>query len=450
MSDGKHASASPDARAGRTHAPIRLAGPEFDAAVIGAGIVGVCCALSLQAEGLRVALLDRSGAGEGCSKGNAGHLAVEHIAPLSNPSTILQIPKMLAQPNGPLTVRWRYLPRVLPWLIRFLLAGRPARVAAATAATAALNREALPAYDFLSETVDLADLIRKEGTLLVCESARGFAAARTDSVQLSRYGISCEVLGHDGLLAFDPALSPRLAGGLYFPDSAHVADPYRLVTRLAEAFQRRGGRFIRANVDDIETHDSCCHLVTADGVIRTWHAVIAAGAWSLPLAARVGHRVPLDTERGYHFMVLDPSLRPRLPTSSHEQRFVITPMEQGLRIAGRVELGGLKLPMNPTRATQLFPLARQLFPGLTATRHETWMGFRPTLPDSLPIIDRARRFPNVLLAFGHHHLGLTQAAITGLLIADLVRGRAPAIDLKPFRVDRFGSSPRRSRRNRSG
>lgn len=421
----------------RQRAPVPPAPPLFDAAVIGAGIVGVCCALSLQKEGLRVALLDRAGPGEGCSKGNAGHLAVEHISPLSSPATILQVPKMLMQANGPLVVRWEYLPKLLPWLIRFLLAGRPIQVAAATRAIAALNQGALAAYDVLSETLDLQELIRKEGTLLACESARGLAAARRESCHLSRHGIRSRIMARDELAAFDPALNPDLKGGLYFPDSAHVVDPLRLVQRLAQTFQNRGGQFVQANVDDIVADNGACQLITAGCDIRARFAVIAAGAWSRPLAAKVGHDVPLDTERGYHFMVLDPSAVPRVPTSSHEQRFVMTPMEHGLRIAGRVELGGLKLPMNPARATQLLPLARNLLPGLGGTRHETWMGFRPTLPDSLPVIDRAREFPQVLFAFGHHHLGLTQAAVTGMLIADLLAGRQPGIDLEPYRVERF-------------
>lgn len=420
---------------GRNH--LRSIEPEVDVAVVGAGIVGVCCALSLQAEGFRVLLLDRTGPGEGCSKGNAGHLAVEHITPLSNPSTILQIPRMLLQPNGPLIVRWRYLPIILPWLIRFLLAGQSARAAAATEAIAALNRESLSAYDALGETLNLEDLIRKDGTLLVCESARGFRTARRDAAHLSKYGIRCEVMGQQELQAFDPALNQQLKGGVHFPDSAHVINPHRLVIRLVDRFERLGGKFMHAQVDDIDPLESSCHLTTPQAVICARRVVIAAGAWSLPLAARVGHAVPLDTERGYHFMALDPSARPRVPTSSLEQRFVMTPMEHGLRIAGRVEFGGLNLPMNPLRATQLLPLARKLLPGLTTTRHETWMGFRPTLPDSLPVIDRARRYPNVLLAFGHHHLGLTQAAITGSLIADLATGRSPTIDLTPFRVERF-------------
>lgn len=411
----------------------------IDITIVGAGIVGVCCALALQAEGLRVALLDGAGPGEGCSKGNAGHLAVEHIAALSSPATILQVPKMLLQPNGPLIVKWRYLPTVLPWLIRFLLAGRPSRVAAATRALADLNRDALSAYEVLGENLDLDRLIRKDGTLLVCESARGFRQARRDTDLLSRHRIRCDVLGPQELKAFDSVLNPRLEGGVYFPDSAHVVDPHRLVTYLCDVFCRRGGQFVHAQVHEIDPDRSRCRIVTTTGTLQSRQAVIAAGAWSAPLAARVGHVVPLDTERGYHFMALDPSMRPRVPTSSHEHRFVMTPMEHGLRIAGRVELGGLHLPMNPSRATQLLPLVRRLLPGLETMRHEVWMGFRPTLPDSLPIIDRAQRFPNVLLAFGHHHLGLTQAAITGLLIADLACGRSPSIDLRPFRADRFGN-----------
>lgn len=411
----------------------------FDIAVIGAGIVGACCALSLQAEGLRVVLLDRAGPGEGCSKGNAGHLAVEHISPLANASTILQVPRMLLQPNGPLVLRWRYLPVALPWLIRFVSAGCPARVEAATRALASLNARSIASYDALDDRFDLSDLVRKEGTLLTCASERGFASARQDAAHLARHGIRTETLSADELRTFDPALSPRLCGAVYYPDSAHVVNPHRLVTKLVDGFSGLNGSFLVREVKRVDASGGQCKLVTAEGVVRASKVVVATGAWSRPLAEQLGHPMPLDTERGYHYMLLDPSVRPRVPTSSHEQRFVITPLENGVRVAGRVELGGLKLPMNPARATRLLDLARHLIPGLSSTRHEIWMGFRPTLPDSLPVIDRSHRFPHVFFAFGHHHLGLTQAAITGQLIADLVTGRPSAIDMRPFRIDRFSS-----------
>lgn len=413
-----------------------------DAAVIGAGIVGVCCALSLQAEGFRVLLVDRADPGDGCSKGNAGHIATEHIVPLSSPRTILQVPRMLLMRNGPLTVKWSYLPALLPWLTRFLFAGRPHRVASATRALAALNRNALSAYDALAEVIDVDGLFHKQGTLLVCESSAGLDEASAQMGMLQRFGINCELYSAARLQRFDPALATHLKGGVFFPDSAHVANPHRLVRRLFDAFRRRGGVFVRAHVDDIHSDGTTCRVVTRDLTLKTHLAVIAAGAWSGPLAARVGHPVPLDTERGYHYMLLDPSLRPRVPTSSHEQRFVMTPMEHGLRIAGRVELAGLDAPVNPARSTQLLALAQTLLPTLSSTRTETWMGFRPTLPDSLPVIDRGRRARNVLFAFGHHHLGLTQAAITGVLIGEMAQGREPSINLQPYRIDRFGGSYR--------
>jgi D-hydroxyproline dehydrogenase len=409
-----------------------------EAAVIGAGIVGVCCALSLQAEGFRVRLLDHADAGEGCSKGNAGHIAVEQIAPLSSPQTILQVPRMLLQANGPLTLRWSYLPKLLPWLVRFLLAGRPRRVAAATQALAALNRDALRAYDTLAEHIDLQGLVHKHGTLLVFESEHGRRQAYAQLNQLERFGVRCVPLLGAELQRFDPTLAGHLKGGLFFPDSAHVVNPHRLVTHLRNAFLQRGGTFQRAHIEDIHSNGSACRLVAREATFKAAIAVLAAGAWSGALASRLGHPVPLDTERGYHLMLFDPTIQPRVPTSSHEQRFVMTPMEHGLRLAGRVELAGLDAPQQRSRSTQLLELARSLLPALAAPRSATWMGFRPTLPDSLPIIDRGRHCRNVLFAFGHHHLGLTQAAITGALIADLAVGRRPSIDLQPFRVDRFG------------
>ena len=410
---------------------------QSDSVVVGAGIVGVCCALALQADGHQVAIVDSRKPGMACSFGNAGQIAAEHVYPLASTATFMQVPSMLMRPNGPLVVRWPYLPKLAPWLIRFLAAGTPSRFKAATEAIAALNGLSVQAFDDLLGALDLTDFIRHDGMLTAFRTEKPFRQRCAEAAHLNRLGVRTEIIEGGDIADFDPALSGELAGGIYFPDSAKVLNPYRLVVELTEKFVERGGELIEANVQSVQPDETGCTLVFDDGAVRAGEAIICGGAWSTNLTRPLGYRIPLDTERGYRFMAYDPSVQPRVPMTSFEDSFVITPMEHGLNIGGRVELGGLELPMNPKRATDLLPLAQRLLPDLTVTDHDLWMGFRPTLPDSKPVIGPAPRHRHLYFAFGHHHLGLTQGAITGQLIADLIADRSPKIDIAPFGANRF-------------
>ncbi len=414
-----------------------VSGLDCEIAVIGAGVIGVCTALELQAAGHDVWLIDRKGVAEECSYGNAGHIAVEHIFPLSSPSTLIQVPKMLLQPNGPLTVRAAYLPRLLPWLTRFLWAGRPAQVRRGTETIAALNARALPAYRSLIRRYGMDDLLREEGTLVVYEKEKSLAAAAHEQRLLADFSVEAELMDAAALRAFDPALSPALKGALRFPSSAHVTDPAQLVRKLADQFMRLGGHIERQAVVGMEHGPTHTVLTTSRDQVRAGKVVITAGAWSHQLARMLGYKVPLETERGYHLMLEEPSAQPRIPTTFFERRFVATPMEGGLRLAGRVELGGLKLPPKERHAQALLPLGQDLLPGLEARGTTPWMGFRPTLPDSLPIIGAAPQHKGIYFAFGHNHMGLTHGAITGELMRELIRGEAPSLDLTPYRLNRF-------------
>lgn len=412
-------------------------GYDCEIAVIGAGIVGVCCALELQAAGHDVLLVDKRGVAAECSFGNAGHLAVEHIFPLSNPGTLWQVPGMLLEPNGPLSIRWQYLPKLMPWLARFLWAGRPAQVQAGTDAIAALNHQALAAYRSLDTRFGLDGLLREDGTLVAYESEPGMESARREQADLARFEIESRLMDRGMLQAFDPALNHALLGALHFPKSAHIGDPARLVRKLAAHFVRLGGQIEQRTAHSINVERSRTIIGTGKTRIRTKTLVIAAGAWSHHLARMLGYRIPLETERGYHLMLSSPTRSPRLPTTFAEKRFVATPMEKGLRLAGRVELGGLKLPAREKQARALMPLGQALLPGLDASDATPWMGFRPTLPDSLPVISPAPRHPEVYFAFGHNHMGLTHGAITGRLIRQMISGTAHHLDLTPYLMSRF-------------
>ena len=408
------------------------------AVVIGAGIVGVACGLSLRRDGWSVTLIDRAGPGEGTSKGNAGLMALSHVTPMALPGIVRRVPGMLLDPDAPLAIRWRYLPRLAPWLTHFLRASRPAEVERICAALADLVLGALDAYAPLLEFAGARDLVQRRGVLYVYESDRSFARARPEIELRQRFGVEVETLGPEEIRQLVPDLAPIFSGGAFYPASGHVIDPFGLVQTLAEALTRGGGTMLR---EDVLGFDFNAQGVAAVRTAAAAHpadaVVIAAGAWSKPLVRQLGLGVPLDTERGYNVTVADPGIGPRLPVVSGDYRFGVTPMLDGVRLGGTVEFAGLEAPPDPSRHALLMKHAKRLYPKLDVSRRTEWMGFRPSMPDSLPVIGAAPGHRNAYLAFGHGHIGLTTAAATARAISDLAAARPPAFDLAPFRPDRF-------------
>ncbi|MBH8581886.1 NAD(P)/FAD-dependent oxidoreductase [Bisbaumannia pacifica] len=413
-------------------APLRIA-------VIGAGVVGMTTALALQRQGHVVSVLDPRGPGEGASYGNAGFLATELIDPLSTPATLRKAPRLWLDPHGALALPARYLPRLAPWLMRFIAAARPARVAKGRQALAALNGASVDAWRRCLADIGAEEELLDSGYLLVWESPEGREAAKAQRAHLERWGHAVEWLEGEALRAREPGLSGALSHGLYFPGAHQVRDPYALVRRLAAAFEARGGVIRQASVERIEPRDGGGRLHTDQGQLDVAQAVVAAGAWSHRLAAGLGLSIPLETERGYHLTLPGRGQALRQPVGSAERRFVMTPMSCGLRVVGFTELGGLVLPPLRRRYASLRCHAGALLADKTGLDHsaEEWMGFRPTLPDSLPVIDTHPDYPAVHFAFGHQHLGLTQAAITAELLAARMAGETPSLDLAPYRVTRF-------------
>ncbi|GAA0623550.1 NAD(P)/FAD-dependent oxidoreductase [Halomonas beimenensis] len=408
-------------------------------AVVGAGVVGMTTALALQRQGLAVTVLDPRGPGEGASYGNAGFLATELIDPLSTPAMLREAPRLWLDPHGPLALPWRYLPRLAPWLARFLVAAMPPRVRRGRGALAALNAASVPAWRRCLADIGAEEELVASGYLLVWESPKGREAAGARMAHLRRWGHEVEWLEGEALRAREPGLSGELSHGLFFPGAHQVRDPYALVRRLAEAYRARGGEIRQASVERLEPRDAGVRLHTDQGELDMAQAVVAAGAWSHRLAAGVGLSIPLETERGYHLTLPGRGQALRQPVGSAERRFVMTPMDCGLRVVGFTELGGLSLPPVARRYDSLRHHAGALLAddrGLDESA-EAWMGFRPTLPDSLPVIDTHPAYPAVHFAFGHQHLGLTQAAITAELVAARVAGETPALELGPYRVTRF-------------
>ena len=407
-------------------------------AVVGAGIVGVCCALQLQRDGHRVSLFDYQGPGEGTSRGNAAVIAGGACEPIAMPGILGRVPGMLMDPLGPLAIRWRYLPRLATWLVRFVADSRPHRVEEISKALRELSLRCVAAFRPLTEAAGIADMIRDTGWLSVYKTESSFQLARGELDLQQRRGIKFDVLTGDQIRQMEPALAPIFARGVYFPENSVTVNNFRLVQCLAEDFIARGGGLLRERATDVVLGpQGPRELVTEQGRHSIDAIVVAAGAWSRDLARRLGHRVPLDTERGYHIMLPDPGVMPRMPVHIGDHGFVATPLEHGLRFAGTVELGGLQAPPNWERANVLLRHGRSVFPGLREDGADRWMGFRPSFPDSLPVISGSPRTANTYFAFGHGHLGLSFAAITGKIVADLASGRSSGFDLAPYRIDRW-------------
>ncbi|MBM9485579.1 FAD-binding oxidoreductase [Pseudomonas sp. ICBG1301] len=412
-----------------------------DIAVVGAGIIGVACALQLARQGHRVVVVDPQDPGMGASYGNAGHLATEQVFPIADSSILKRLPAMLMDPMGPLRLDWKYLPRALPWFARLLLNLRPARYRQTVAGIRALNEASLGAWQRLLQSIEQAQLLRADGSLLVYERAESQAAIEALRERMQQQNVAVAVWSGDAVRQAAPQLSDSIQGALFFPGTGHFLDPFHVVGELVKAAKAQGVQFLKQRVVDGRVEADGVSLMTDQGVLTARQVLIACGAHSARLTtALTGKKVPLDTERGYHLML--PHEQDRLPfaVTSFERKFIMTPMLGGLRLAGTVEFAGLLRPPNMQRAWQLHRLSQGLFRQDLSTQGATpWMGFRPSLPDSLPIIDRVAD-GKVLLAFGHQHLGLTQAAVTAEMVVQLLKPEPlnPGLPAQgAYRLERF-------------
>ncbi len=416
--------------------------PAGPVVVIGAGIVGLVCATYLQRDGHKVVVVDPGGPGEGASYGNAGGLNGSSIVPVAVPGVLAKVPQWLLDPQGPLSIRLGYMPQLLPWLYRFVRAGRPDLVRAQARALRGLLAPTVDMHRELAASVGAGDLIQRSGLLVVYRGEASFAADAAAMRLRAENGVKIDELSRDELRQTEPTLSPAYTRARFISENGYVRNPLRLSRALAEAVVANGGEIRRARAEGFAFADGKVNAVLTDaGRIPAAAVVLAAGAHSKALAARLGEKVPLDTERGYHAMIKAPEVAPRLPIMDAEAKFVATPMEGGLRMAGTVEFAGLDAPPDWRRARVLLRHGQAMFPGLPRAvaedRVALWMGFRPSMPDSLPVIGRTRRYANAFLAFGHGHVGLIGAPMTGRVIADLIAGRPAAIDLVPFSPARF-------------
>jgi D-amino-acid dehydrogenase len=414
--------------------------------VIGTGIVGVCTAAWLQRDGHRVTFVDPLAPGEACSFGNAGSLSPSACLPVGMPGLWKQVPRWLADPLGPLTVRWAYLPRALPWLVQLLRHSSRAEVERIAAAMRGLLAPIFDCYGPLVEHARAGHLVRRTGCLYVYSSQQAAGRWAWGMNLRRRLGVELREVGEEELLALEPDLKGRFRFGLLAPDNGSTPDPSALVKAIHAQCERDGAAHLRQRVAGFEfaggggrrNGGTVRALRLADGArLEVDGVVVAAGAWSAPLARRLGARVPLETQRGYHVTVHSSNLALRHTVMAIEDNLMVNPMAMGLRLAGSVEFAGLAAPPAYARADVLLAKGRQLFPHLDTSKTSRWMGHRPCLPDSLPVIGRAPAADNAWLAFGHGHVGMCGGASTGREIAALVAGRAPQVDLHPFRPGRF-------------
>ena len=406
--------------------------------VIGAGIVGACCATYLQRLGLKVTMIDRVAPGESCSSGNAGVLSSWSCIPDSVPGIAYSVPGWLLDPEGPLAIRWRYLPQAMPWLLKFMRAGQVDKIPAISDALFALNNPTVDLYKDLARAAGVTELIRDSSYLHVY---RKLEAADPDgfSWRLRReHGAEMDFLSGGEVQEVEPEISPDYRRAVVIHNQGHTVNPARLVQALAGYFEQQGGRILRGEVKHLAPGSGGPVVMkTTIGEMTSDFVVIAAGAWSHRLTAQLGCKIPLETERGYHMTLANPGVSLNHTIMEGKRRFVTTAMEMGIRCAGTAEFAGLEAPPNPRRARLLAKLGKELLPNLNTEEATDWMGHRPVLPDSLPAIGPLPGHPNVLAAFGHGHTGLTAAPMTGHIIAGLVAGTPLNVDLKPYRPDRF-------------
>jgi D-amino-acid dehydrogenase len=411
---------------------------DADVAVIGAGIIGLAVAMYLQAEGRKVLLIDRKGIGQETSAGNAGALAFSDILPLASPRILRQAPRWLMDPLGPLAIRPGYALQISPWLMRFGLASRPAAYRASIEATTALMRLATQEFQAMLAQAHCSHMLRRDGSLQVYEGEAQFQASLAGWEERSKARIEFEHVSGERLKELQPGLASSITAATFVPQWATVSDPQEVCLALGQHLLTKGATLCKEEVQSVLPHGSDVAIKLSQGrVIHAKQAVIATGAWSRQLAAGLGNTVPLETERGYNTTLPQGAFDLKRQIIFGAHGFVATPLSTGIRIGGAVELGGLKLPPNFQRSTDMLAKASRLLPGLRTEGGKQWMGFRPSLPDSLPVIGYSAATTQVVYAFGHGHLGLTQSAATGKLVSELLAGKRPSIPLESYRASRF-------------
>ncbi|NYT85105.1 NAD(P)/FAD-dependent oxidoreductase [Pollutimonas harenae] len=413
------------------------------ALIVGAGIVGLYTAFHLRRAGWRVQIMDRGEPGMGCSAGNAGALSSASVAPLGMPGIVRQAPRMLLDPSGPLSVPPYYWLTAAPWLLRFIQASRPENVAAISQALRHLLDQAISCHLQAMHQLGEDRLVHITGQLHLYPNDKAAAKDSSGWALRRQHGIQVEKLNYPQIQSLEPHIGPHYQLGYFMPDQGMVVNPLRQAQALATALASQGVEFLRDEALSLQREEQrITGVVGRQGMHKADHIVVCAGAWSAKLLQALGYKIPLETQRGYHLTLSDSGIALNRPVVAADRKIFVTPMETGLRLAGTVEFGGLNRGPTQRRLKPLLQYGKLLLPELnTSAKAQSWMGHRPCLPDSLPVLGPAQALGGLWLNFGHGHLGLTMSAVSGKLLSQAMQGRTPDIALAPYALERFSTRP---------
>lgn len=407
-------------------------------AVIGAGVIGTALAYTLQRRGRKVILIERDAPGRGTSFGNMASIAVTEFMPASRPSIWKQIPGWMLDPEGPVRVRPGYMPKLVPWFLRFIAASRPAKLRALEEQGAALCKRVYDDLLPLLRETGLEGELTEEGCLSLYTDEAEFTADREHIEILERFGFPHEVIGRQSIKALEPEISDKIGLAVLFPQNRSMRDPYRLVVKLAEAFTGLGGEIVKGDVASFDRADAMKGVILRDGRrIEADEVVICAGAYTAKLSRMLGEPMPLETERGYHTQIMSPGISMRHSIIWPARAFMVTPTAGGIRVGGTVEMAGLDAAPDFRRSKVTVRRAQEALPNLKHVNYTEWMGHRPAFPDTIPVMSASAKTKGLFYATGHGHLGLTYAATTARLMADLITGAKPPVDMRPYSITRF-------------
>jgi len=405
--------------------------------VIGAGIQGICISLNLIKKGFKVTIIDRENPGkESASYGNAGHFSPYASVPINRPDIITDMPSMLLNSKGPLSLKWNYVPKMIPWFLKFINNCTTKKMMHTAKYMHQILDLALPAYDELFQDIDISDLVESKGIIYFWTN-KDLKSRELEIKIRNELGVKQQLLTPHEIHDLEPHIKKIYHAGVLYSNAKHARNPKKILLKLFDLFLKKGGIFQKQNVKSISFTNENKPIIKTD--LRSFSfdkAVIACGAFSKKLTDKLDEKIPLDTERGYHvhFKGYDHLLS--RPVIFQNRGFGITPMEQGLRVVGTVEFGGLDNPPSKKRITNLVNNAKYLLPDLKEHEDE-WLGFRPTLPDYLPILGPSKNHKNLFYSFGHHHLGWTLGAISGKIISGMIAGENINLDLTAYTSQRF-------------
>jgi len=404
--------------------------------IIGAGIQGVCSALFLQKKGFEVTLFDREEpASQAASYGNAGHFSPYASIPLNRPDILTDVPAMLLSSNGPLALKWNYVPKMIPWFLKFIKSCSTKNMMHTAKYMHQILDLALPAYDELFEEIDLSGLVENKGIMYIWND-QNLKSRELEINIRNEIGAEQQLLNKKEIHDLEPNIKKIYHAGVFYKKARHARNPGKIWLKLFENFLKKRGKFFKLNIQDLNFDEKKPIIRFETQKFIFDKVVIACGAFSKRLTDKLYENIPLDTERGYHIHFKECDHLISRPVVFQNRGFGMTPMEQGLRVVGTVEFGGLKNPLTKSRINNLINNAKYLLDGLPEHEDE-WLGFRPTLPDYLPVIGPSKNYNNVFYCFGHHHLGWTLGAISGKIISKMISNEKTNLDLKPYSSLRF-------------